>query len=320
MRSYGTKPSIGQGQAAKQIEAEIKHVEIDALVILQIMKHCRQHVPHPVTGQLLGLDVKDTLQVTHSFGYVQKGGEEHSTVQDDGEQYQIDMLKQLREVNVDSNTVGWYQTTHLGQFYSDTVIDTQYQYQVTIPRTILLVYDPLQSAIGKPAFKAFRLTPEFVEKHTEARENPAALNEFNSADMFMEIPITINSPAIVEAFLVDWCISDPISTTTQLDALDVENQAFVEKNIQLLISSLEELAKEQQNLQAHERQARQGGDKGRGKDRFQRGYNVTAPRQLDTMILSQQIQNYCKAINGFATDSFGKIYLMSNKPSGIGGM
>lgn len=319
MKSYGNKQNVGH--AAKQIEAEIKHVEIDALVILQIMKHCRQHVPHPVTGQLLGLDVKDTLQVTHSFGYVQKGGEEHGTerVQDDGEQYQLDMLKRLREVNVDSNTVGWYQTTHLGQFFSDTVIETQYQYQVQIPKTILLVYDPLQSSIGKPAFKAFRLTPEFVEKHTEARENNAsALNDFNSADMFMEIPISINSPAIVEAFLVDWCISDPISTTTQLDALDVENQAFVEKNVQLLISSLQELSEEQQKLQQHERQAARGGDKGRGKDRFQRGH-VSAPRQLDTMILSQQIQNYCKQINDFAVDSFSKLYLLSNKPTGAAG-
>lgn len=298
-------------------DAEIRRVEVDALVILQVMKHCRQHVPHPVTGQLLGLDVDDTLQVTHCFGYVQKGGEEH--VQDDGEQYQIEMLRRLREVNVDSNTVGWYQTTHLGQFFSETVIETQYLYQMQIPRTVLLVYDPLQSAIGKPAFKAFRLTPEFVARHTEARENnQSALNDFASGDMFVEIPISVHSPVIVEAFLVDWCISDPISTTTQLDTLDVENQAFVEKNVQLLISSLQDLAEEQQKLQMHERQAaRQNqGDKGRGgRDRFQRGYGAP-PRQLDTMILSQQIQNYCKQINDFAGDSFGKLYLLSNKPSG----
>lgn len=305
-----------QDSHAVQEDGDIKRVEIDALVVLQIMKHCRQHVPFAVTGQLLGLDVDDTLQVTHSFGYVQKGGEE--SVQDDGEQYQLEMLRRLREVNVDSNTVGWYQTTHLGQFFSDTVIQTQYSYQIQIPRTILLVYDPLQSAIGKPAFKAFRLTQEFMSRHTELGEaNQSALNDFNSGDMFMEIPISINSPVIVEAFLVDWCISDPISTTTQLDTLDVENQAFVEKNVQLLISSLQDLADEQNKLQQHERQAaRQNqGDKGKFRDRFQRGY-MSAPRQLDTMILSQQIQNYCKQINEFAADSFGKLFLLANKPGG----
>jgi translation initiation factor 3 subunit H len=297
-------------------DAEIKRVEIDALVILQVMKHCRQHVPNTVSGVLLGLDVEDTLQVTHSFGYAQKQADEH--LQEDSEVYQLDMLKRLREVNVDSNTVGWYQTTHLGQFFSEQVIETQYAYQMQIPRTILLVYDPLQSAIGKPAFKAFRLTPEFVKKQTEAREaNQSALNDFPSGDMFMEIPISIHSPVIVEAFLVDWCISDPISTSAQLDTLDVENQAFVEKNVQLLISSLQELAEEQQKLQMHERQAarQQQPDKGRGRDRYQRGFSAP-PKQLDTMILSQQIQNYCKQINDFAGDSFGKLFLLSNKPGG----
>jgi len=303
-------------------KTEITRVEVDALDILQIMKHCRQHAPHPVTGQLLGLDIGDSLQVTHSFGYVQKGGgedvdqygrREAGVSQDDGEQYQLDMLKRLREVNVDSNTVGWYQTTHLGQFFSDTVIDTQYLYQVQIPRSILLVYDPLQSRIGKPAFKALRLTQQFMARYAESREtNKNALNEIPSNGMFMEIPITVTSPVITEAFLLDWALMDPISTT-QLDVLDVENQqAFLEKNTQLLIGSLQDLAEEQNKIQQYERQMAGRAEKGKGK-----GYRqVSQPRQLDTMILSQQIQNYCKQINNSAGDSFGKIFLMSNKPGG----
>merc|ERR1712166_1409192 len=103
------------------------------------------------------------------------------------------MMKCLREVNVDSNTVGWYQATHLGQFFSDTVIENQYLYQCSIPRSILLVYDPLQSAIGKSALKAFRLTSEFMAKHGQAREqNTNALHDFLSDQMFAEIPITIH--------------------------------------------------------------------------------------------------------------------------------
>lgn len=300
---------------ATQETPEIKHVEIDALVILQIMKHCKQQAPHPVTGQLLGLDVDDSLQVTHCFGYVQKGGEDDRTQQDDGELYQIDMLRALRQVNVDSNTVGWYQTTHLGHFYNDTVIETQYVYQVQIPSSVLLVYDPLQARIGKPSFKALRLTPQFVQKYTEARElNKSALNDLPSGSMFMEIPITINSPVIVEAFLLDWALLDPVSTT-QIEALDIENQVFLEKNTQLLINSLDDLANEQMKIQAYERQAGRQQDPSKGKGK---GFRQAArPRQLDTMILSQQIQNYCKQINNSAGDSFGKVYLLSNKPGGL---
>merc|ERR1719436_1566856 len=143
-----------------------------------------------------------------------------------------------------------------------------------------------------------------------------AAADFSSSEMFMEIPVIINSSLIVEAFLVDWAISDPTNTTSQLTTLDVENQGFLEKNVQLLMDSLAELADEQQKLIQFERQLARKGEppqKG-GREQFRR--NPTQPRQLDTMILSQQIKNYCKAINSYAGDAFGKIYLMSNKPSG----
>lgn len=298
----------------KPEEGDIKMVKVDALVIMQIMKHCRHQAPLHVTGQLLGLDVDDTLQVTHSFGYVHKGsGEEENRAADQGEQYQIEMLRALREVNVDSNTVGWYQTTHLGQFINDTVIEMQYLYQSQIPRSVLVVYDPLQSAVGKPPFKAFQLTAGFTQKYKESQEiNALALVDFPSSEMFKEIPIHIHYPLLVETFLVDWALSDPVSTTTQIEALDLENQAFLEKNIQLLIGSMVDLDQEQTKLANYERQAVKGQQKGR--DRYNN--RAQLPRPVDTMILSQQIKNYCAQVNSFSGDSFGKLFLVKNKPVG----
>ena len=155
-----------------------------------------------------------------------------------------------------------------------------------------------------------------MEKYKQSRENNSlALSEFPSSSMFVEIPITITSPAIVESFLVDWAISDPLCTT-QIDALDVENEAFLDKNVQLLISSLHDLAEEQNKMQMFERNAGRGeGDKGKGKGKYNR--NAPRPKPLDTMVLSQQIQNYCKQINNSAADAFGKVFLISNKPGGI---
>merc|ERR1712125_118248 len=201
-----------------------------------------------------------------------------------------------------------------GQFFSDTVIDHQYYYQIQIPRSVLLVYDPLQSRIGKSAFKALRLTPAFMEKYTDMISgNKSALNDFPSGNMFVEIPISIHSPVIVEAFLMDWAIADPV-TTTQIEALDVENQVFLEKNVQLLIQSLQELSEEQQKMQMYERNAVRQDQKGGGKGKNRQ---AQPPKQLDTMILSQQIQNYCKQINNSAGDAFGKVFLLSNKPVGM---
>lgn len=296
-------------------QTQIKRIEIDALVVLQIMKHCRQHSPSQVGGQLLGLDIGDTLQVTHSFAYVQKDSTDDKIQEGEGEQYQLDMLRLLRQVNVDSNTVGWYQTTHLGQFFNAMYIESQYYFQRDIPASIFLVYDELQAMVGKPSFKALRLTPQFMKKLPDGLEagKPASIHEFPSSEMFMEIPISISSPVICEAFLVDWALLDPISTT-QIDALNIEDQAFLERNLQLLIESLTQLDEEQKKMQQYERQAaNRGQEKGKGRNNYRQ--QAQQPKQLDTMILSQQIQNYCKQINEFSGDSFGKLFLLSNKPT-----
>jgi len=307
-----------EGAIQSGTEGPLQVVQIDALVVLQIMKHCREHAPRPVTGMLLGLDMEDAMQVTHSFGYVQRGPDDVNSHQDDGAQYQMDMLRRLREVNVDSNTVGWYQTTHLGSFFSTIVIDSQYAFQTEIARSVLVVYDSLQSAIGKPAFKALQLTPSFMKAYAETNEaGRAAMALHPSSDMFRDIPVSINFPVLCEAFLINWAIADADSTTSQMGSLDVENQAFLEKNVKMLIESLQDLSQEQNNLINYERQAaRKGEPPQKGRDRF---FRAQPPRQLDTMVLSQQIQEYCKSINTFAGDAVSKLYLISNKPSGSGG-
>eukprot|EP00439_Symbiodinium_sp_Y106_P051774 s406_g6.t3 len=131
------------------------------------------------SSQLLGMDVGNVLQLTHSFGYVQKGAETETQGQiDEGVQFQMDTLRKLREVNVDSNTVGWYQTTHLGQFINKDVIHSQHTFQSEIPRSVLVVYDSLQAAIGKPSFKALQLTKEFMEMQlADAPYNPQSPND-----------------------------------------------------------------------------------------------------------------------------------------------
>eukprot|EP00913_Durusdinium_trenchii_P013006 g12211.t1 len=141
-------------------------------------------------------------------------------------------------------------------------------------------------------------------------------------EMFVEIPIVVTASPLAECFLLDWSIMSPLATS-QVETLDVENQAtsggssvssrpsaasgeaFFEKNVQLLSSALQNLAEEQQKMANYERSAgRKGDDKGKGK-----GYPRAQPQPLDTMVLSKQIQNYCKAINNYAGDAFSKVYL-----------
>lgn len=44
-------------------------LQLDGLVLLKIIKHCKENVPEVVTGQLLGLNVEDRLEVTNCFPF-----------------------------------------------------------------------------------------------------------------------------------------------------------------------------------------------------------------------------------------------------------
>ena len=97
-------------------------VELDGLVVLKIIKHCQQALPTFVTGQLLGLDIGRTLEVTSAFPFP---GKDSGESEDDSADYQMEMMRCLREVNVDNNTVGWYQSTYFSSFIDESCIETQ---------------------------------------------------------------------------------------------------------------------------------------------------------------------------------------------------
>jgi hypothetical protein len=44
-------------------------VQIDGQVLLKVLKHCKECMPSLVTGQLLGLDIGSTLEVTNAFPF-----------------------------------------------------------------------------------------------------------------------------------------------------------------------------------------------------------------------------------------------------------
>ena len=70
MAAAAAAPSFAAaaGGAAKA-DAPLTLVRIDGHVLLRIAKHCRAFAPSLVTGQLLGLDVGTTLEVTEAFPF-----------------------------------------------------------------------------------------------------------------------------------------------------------------------------------------------------------------------------------------------------------
>ena len=81
----------------------------------------------------------------------------------DGEEFELEMMKALREVNVDNNVVGWYQSTYLGSYCTRDTILHQFEFQENLPNCVVLIYDGVRTAQGQLALKALRLTDSFCD-------------------------------------------------------------------------------------------------------------------------------------------------------------
>ncbi|CEM11294.1 unnamed protein product [Vitrella brassicaformis CCMP3155] len=278
----------------------LQRVEVDALVILKIMKHARDQTG--ASGKLMGLDVGAVLQVTHSFATPERNIESGDTTQDS--QYSLEMMKALREVNVDANTVGWYTSTYLSHFLTERLLEEQIGYQEKInDKCVVLVFDPLQNAIGRLAFRAFRVTDELVKRRKEAnqRGQPLGMNlqQLQCDNLLEEVPLSINNPLLVEAFLVDNVLGDPFQSSVDLDTLDFDNSAYMQKNLSALIDCLDDLASEESK--------RQFLDKRQPRPYMDRRYNP-----MDSLLISSQIQNYCRDINTYSEESMGKLFVVNH--------
>ena len=141
-----TNPLILEGK--RPASGPLKSVQVDALVVLKICKHASSAHPQVITGQLLGIaapvriskffnsdsilgmDVEGELQVTNSFPFPSADPSMSSNDLDSSSAsaaasaprskastwYQTEMVRCLREMNVDANSVGWYQSANLGNF------------------------------------------------------------------------------------------------------------------------------------------------------------------------------------------------------------
>ena len=156
---------------------------------MKIIKHSTQAFPTTATGSIVGMDVGGTLQVTNTFPFpvVEMPADSHfdgvppnpaaaaprakaNTV------YQADMVRMLREVNIDANNVGWYTSANMGNFVNLNVIENQFFYQREMnERTVALVHDVSRSAQGNLSLRAFRLSPKFM---TAFRENRFTTEEY----------------------------------------------------------------------------------------------------------------------------------------------
>lgn len=308
-------------------------VQIDGLAVLKILKHCRESLPELVTGQLLGLDVEHRLEVTSCFPFPSRGSDDLDD--QEGAEYQIDMMRSLRDVNVDNNTVGWYKATYMGSFLDESMIETQFNYQENIEKAVLIVYDPHRSAQGVLALRAFRMTQLFFnlyKKRDSFTAESLKKSNLTSDKVFVELPITVHNSALTQGLLYQLDDRMPDS----FECRDLAMYPYIEKNLEFLLDCENELASENSKYQfylrnvgrqQHQRQQflmRRQQEQERRKEAGQEPLNdddlrdnplfkpIMAPSRLDTLLVTNQIAHYCGQVNQFANLATSNAFLVQD--------
>jgi translation initiation factor 3 subunit H len=273
-----------------------------AQALMKIIKHCHESLPNMVNGTLLGLALDSgVLEITHSFPNPGSGkaGPSPDEIYID-EDHQIEMMRMLREVNVDNNCVGWYQAMYLGIYSTPTVLEQQFSYQTDLsPNAVAILYDPLQSAHGDFCLKAYRLSDTALKMKEEGR------NDFlEPSQIFEQLPVTFTNPSLATAMLQDWTPPSDLD----LDRLDMSTQPYLEKHLELMCGWVDELAAEQQKFQYYTRHLARssGGNKGK----IAAGWaSLEAPRRMEALLVTNQIEEYCEQMDKFTSGGLGKLFL-----------
>lgn len=274
--------------AEVQSDGPCKSVQVEALVVIKIVKHCSASFPTTATGSLVGMDNGDVLEVTNTFQFPTVDASNTDGHQNDASSlaaaaprakgnivYQNEMIKHLKEVNVDANNVGWYTSATMGNFVSLSFIENQYHYQRDNNKTVALVHDVSRSSQGALSLRAFQLSHDFMAAYKEGKFTTESLqkSKLSFRDILVEVPVVVHNSHLLTSFLLQipalpeapevplpTSLSDITRDPARLpahpsfDALDLSIDPFLEKTCDLLLDSIEAHYTDLNNHQYYQRQ------------------------------------------------------------------
>lgn len=213
-----TVPLSEADRAVLDMDSEvISDVQIDGMVLMKIVKHCKDnHASHGANawGTLLGMDIGGTLEVSNVFGL--PGARSERSDEDERStkaamQYMAEMLRLLHQVNADVNPVGLYHGGFLGPFLNTAVVDGLNALSLLMERegnhgrgkAVLLVHDYAQLAQGNMVMKAYRLSSDFLDAYRKGKFTVQNLveHQLTFANVLVEMPVHVRNTALFDAFL-----------------------------------------------------------------------------------------------------------------------
>ncbi|KAL7829644.1 hypothetical protein AOLI_G00305290 [Acnodon oligacanthus] len=316
--------------SGNSLDSPVKQIQIEGLVVMKIIKHYQEEGQgsEVVQGVLLGLVVEDRLEITNCFPFPQHTEDDADF---DEVQYQMEMMRSLRHVNIDHLHVGWYQSTFYGSFVSRALLDSQFSYQHAIEESVVLIYDPIKTAQGSLSLKAYRLTPKLMEICKEKDFSTEGLKKASVGyeNMFEEVPIVIRNSHLINVLL--WELEDKSTVADKHELLNLSSSSHLEKCLQMLMDRVDEMSQDivkynnysrslsKQQQQKHQyvqrRQQENAQRQSRGEpplpeeDLTKLFKPPQAPPRMDSLLIAGQINTYCQTVKEFTSQNLGKLFM-----------
>lgn len=328
--------------AAAIAKSKIDYVQVDALVLLKILKQCQEtgggaeSTQGILTGMVQvqeGANGPKRIEVTNCFGLPNINNIKGANTDFDEVCTNLitDNLKNFRHLNIDHLIVGWYQSSLFGSFINKNFIEDHFMYQSEIEDSIVLIYDPFKTQHGSLFLKAYRLTPAMMELQKKKDFSPESIKELKLTheNFLEELPVIIKNSHLVNSLLCE--IQDMTPSSKKYNFLDLATSNVLEKNIRSLIENVDELTGEttkflnyhkqlqKQNhakqLYLQKREAENSARRARGEaplpeEDINKIYKPIPPlSRLETLLISSQCKNYTQQINEFASQSFSTMFI-----------
>ena len=329
-------------QQETALSQPIDVVQVDGLVVLKIIKHCHGSAGEEagadvVQGALLGLVHGRILEVTNCFPFPESAGQEGDEDDMEAHDYQIEMMRLLRDINVDHLHVGWYQSTMIRSSFNKTLLESQSLYQKAIEQSVVLLYDPVRTQHGSLGLEAYRLTAKAMDmmKSGDFTTERLVKNEMSWRQLFEQVPLELKNSHLVNSLLLEMASAEDVHAPHEF--LTVGGSSVLESNMCMLMDVVDETSqdsnryaqylKQQQRQnqqiqnwllrrQQENQQRRQRGEAPLPEEDVHRMFKtVPSPSRLDSLLLGQQLQTYSKQLQDVAGSNLTKLFMLSSLQS-----
>lgn len=304
-------------------------VQLDASVVLKIIKASADSYPSSAYGQLLGLDEDDVLSVSHAFPFPASANDNEGLgIRSKAiQKYQSEVLSHLKDLNYEINTVGYYVSLSLGKIFNNNTIDTLLSYQAANPNAIILVHDLSQSLEKGLSLHAYRLSESFIAAKKDGSFTTESLlnNNLSYQNIFDKLQVEVHNSNLVTLFLQSLEAENlskenncKDSFDNDFESLNISIDGYLEKNIESMFGSIDafhanqgsynyyqrQLLKEKMKIQQwqHKRNVENAQLVAEGKeplslDEWKNIYKLPVePSRLENLLISGQLDKYCAQI------------------------